>query len=242
MQIGFGYGSFKSGKLSRRAFSLGALSLSTLALSGCGFSAGGVKWRQKLTITAYTPTGEASGSSVTEHVLDPKARIEDYIRVKGEATVLDMGEGRQLFALLDQNHAYLVPRLFLGFTGTNEEKLPSNLKLEPLAEIGQSRSVPVELCPSMASFVAVKIPLSVQRVQAGAIGSMFGVGFGIKSIELELTNEAVTSGAVASIIPEETFTEWKKMLDDPKSNEKGSPYLKSHLSKLKPELFRRDVA
>lgn len=227
---------------SRRAFASGALSIAALALVGCGKSQRRASWRQKLTISAYTQEGEVSGSSVTELKLNPKGGEAGSVGIVGEATVLDMGSGRQLFALLDKNHAYLVPRMFLGFEGGNDQNLPPKLNLELLAELGQSRSVPVELCPSMASFVAVKQPLSVKRVEAGSIGSMFGAGFGIKSIELELTDEPVTSGMIASLLPDDLFIQWEEMRRNHKSGTKSDPFQKSYLSKLTPDMFVRKAA
>ncbi len=228
-----------SSKFSRRAFSFGAMSLGTLALTGCGKGGGGASWRQKLTISAYTNDGDVTGSSVTELKLTSKDKKVGIVGIVGEATVLDMGGGRMLFALLDKNHAYLVPRMFLGFEGANEQHLPLNLKMEPLAELGQSRSVPVELCPSMASFVTVKQPLSVKRVDPASLGSMFGTGFGIKSIELELTDEPVTTGAIASVLPDDLFIQWDAMRRLEKTSEKHVPFEKSYLSKLTPEMFNR---
>jgi hypothetical protein len=228
--------------LNRRNFMVGSAAFASAALAGCSKRLSGTAWRQKLSITAYTLDGEVTSSSVTEVALTGKKNLDESIRVTGEANVLDLGSGRQLITLLDMNHAYLVPRLFLGFEGDNQTKIPADINLEPLWDQGESRSVPFEMCPAMVSFVSVEDPMSVQRVDVTSLDSMFGVGFGIKSIEVEITDGDISMGPVASAVPDELFDAWSELAASEKGKAKGSLYQRSYLSKLSPEMFRRDKA
>lgn len=63
-------------------------------------------WRQKLTLVVETPEGPKTGASVvgisvTFRAFRPLPDIPvSYYSYRGEATVVDLGDGRYLFALL----------------------------------------------------------------------------------------------------------------------------------------------
>lgn len=81
------------------------LVLAVLSLSACTRE---TSWRQRLKIIVETPTGETSGSSVTEvQVVDtygpliPRDATGPRATVRGEAVAIEVLPGKWLFALLD---------------------------------------------------------------------------------------------------------------------------------------------
>lgn len=103
-------------------------------------------WNQKLTLVVSTPDGERSGSAVTKIVWQERNSVGNFPgSYKGEATVVDLGNGRYLFALLGEPTRYLAMAAFKG-------RLPANPK--PAEEVfavmagirgtprGPARSIP----------------------------------------------------------------------------------------------------
>lgn len=86
------------------------MAMLAMGLSGCDllFDFPEWQWHQKLTVSVMTPEGLKSGSSVTSARIEFPAKwtgVGDAAGmqrggVSGEAVVVDLGQGRYLFALL----------------------------------------------------------------------------------------------------------------------------------------------
>jgi hypothetical protein len=144
-----------------------------LALSGCGES---WTWHQKLTVTVETPQGEVSGSSVQEvHWEDqklvpgsPGGKALNWMR--GEATVVDLGQGRYLFALVSgadtlAQYVVLDPAML---------KAPMAERGNALEQTGLKAEVPRKYLPLLVTFDDINDPASVKRVDPDNLDAVFG--------------------------------------------------------------------
>ena len=177
------------------------LVLSSLGLSGCGT----YDWHQKLTVEVETPDGVKVGSAVTEvswwenRVFKDGAALQSAI--KGEVAVVDLGNGRYLFALLshadDSKYmAALAPRIMV-----DRDKLVWGLEVIKHVEVSSDRLVvPSKHFPMLVTFTDITDPKSVKEVDPANLGATFGVGYALKSITLEVTDESVTGGKMGSLL------------------------------------------
>jgi len=167
-------------------------------------------WRYKLTVTVETPEGLKTGSAVREvHAFryptpfpeDPgaKARL-----TYGEAVVVDLGERGILFALLTG----------AGFAASDySTRLPfwifsseeGALSEESIRRFSKLKAGPVEIdpewYPKFVFFNDINNPRTVSGARARDLERDFGPGVKLKSITLEMTEEAVTRGIVDKYIP-----------------------------------------
>ncbi|MDO8353944.1 MAG: hypothetical protein Q7T14_10820 [Aestuariivirga sp.] len=177
------------------------LVLSSLSLSGCGT----YEWHQKLTVEVETPDGVKAGSAVTEvswwenRVFKDGAALQSEI--KGEAAVVDLGNGRYLFVLLSHANdsgymAGLAPRVVVDRDG-----LAWSLEAITRAKGLSGRlEVPSKHFPMLVTFTDINDPKSVKEVDPANLGATFGAGYALKSITLEVTNEAVTEGKIETVL------------------------------------------
>lgn len=179
-----------------------------LVLSAC-FS--GWSWHQKLAVVVKTPNGEVSGSSVVRVGWSDVNSVGNYpSSYSGEATVVDVGNGKFLFALLGENTKFLAFRAFKGDAGIGAERF---------AEIEKTRGIkPVseEFYPLLVTFEDINDPASVKEVDPDNLAATFGAGYSLESITLEITDEPVTEGKVEEVMG----------------------WLKSHQGRLKPTTKR----
>ena len=186
-------------RLNRKKFlSLMAATL-VLPLAGCAKT---YRWRQKLTVTVATPTGDRSGSAVTE----VRAKLTNSIGAgwgasvnrKGEAVVVDLGNGKYLFGLQGELTNYLAQTAF-------KDSLPSDTVENIWAKLEQMQGSRVELSPSLypmlVTFGDLTDPKSVKGVKPSDLAASFGPGYALKSITLEITDEPVTEGVVEKLLP-----------------------------------------
>ncbi len=173
--------------------------VATLALAGCTDN---WTWHQKLTVTVETPHGEVSGSSVQKVSWrdekfvpgQPGGRAVNSLR--GEATVIDLGGGRFLFALLggmDTLAQYVV-------LGPEAIRAPMAERGEQLEQVGRSGEVPRERYPLMVTFDDIADPKTVRRVDPDDLAASFGPGTRLQSVTLEITDEPVTEGKVEQVL------------------------------------------
>jgi hypothetical protein len=177
------------------------LVLSSLGLSGCGT----YDWHQKLTIEVETPDGVKSGSAVTEVSWWENRFFKDgavlQSKIEGEAVVVDLGNGRYLFALLshagDSGYmAGLAPRIVV-----DRDKLVWSLEAITRAKALSGRlEVPSKHFPMLVTFTDINDPKSVKEVDPVNLGTTFGVGYSLKSVTLEITDEAVTEGKIENVM------------------------------------------
>jgi hypothetical protein len=177
------------------------LVLSSLGLGGCGT----YDWHQKLTVEIETPDGVKVGSAVTEVSWWENRFFKDgaafQSEIKGEAAVVDLGNGRYLFALLghadDSGYmAGLAPRIIVDRDG-----LAWSLEAIKRAEGLSGRlEVPSKHFPMLVTFTDINDPKSVKEVDPANLGATFGAGYALKSIALEVTDEAVTEGKIETVL------------------------------------------
>jgi hypothetical protein len=177
------------------------LVLSSLGLSGCGT----YDWHQKLTVEIETPEGVKVGSAVTEvswwenRVFKDGAALQSKIR--GEAVVVDLGNGRYLFALLSHADdtgytADLAPLITM-----DRDKIVWSVEAITRAKALSGRiSVPSKHFPKFATFTDITDPRSVKEVDPANLGTTFGAGYSLKSVTLEITDEAVTKGKIENVL------------------------------------------
>ncbi len=182
-----------------------------LALAGCGGDT--YTWNQKLTVTVNTPDGEKSGSAVTQvtaHVGSGglNGQIAKY-SVKGEATIVDLGGGKYLFALLSSGGNW-TPTEYWATIAFSQQLIghfphgaPDDLNdfFKKLEVLRASATLTLEQYPLLVTFADIANPKSVKEVKPGKFSDVFGPGYALKSIKLEITDEAVTAGRIANALP-----------------------------------------
>ena len=142
-----------------------------LPIAGCDllFDFPEWQWRQKLTVSVMTPEGMKVGSAVTSARIEfpPKwTGVGDAAGmqrggVSGEAVVVDLGQGRYLFALLQGYSEWTAYTAFFpeleGKAMLKEEMFPYLDQM--VASTGQSRDVPRKHYPLLVTFDDIKTRL-----------------------------------------------------------------------------------
>ena len=178
-----------------------------------------VTWHQRLTVTVETPSGDVSGSSVTEvakiATVAPFVPMEArgvHSRVIGEAVVVEVLPGRYLFALLEAESGegswqrdaahWVYPAFGLRQAGSYEASM-RRLKSQP-----EDTPVPLppEGWPLMVTFDDITDPTTVRKVDPDDLAASFGPGLRLKGLTLEISKEPVTEGKVEAVL------DW---IDDP---------------------------
>jgi hypothetical protein len=190
--------------MKRRLFQFGGLVAAGTMLSGCW--GGRYSWRQKITVVVSTPDGDKTGSAVTQVAYWPNRFSwlfggEWESSLNGEAVVVGLGNQRFLFLLLsDRTHTTYV-KLIAGHLFAVEGNRFSHETFRKIVFAKQSIIVPTELMPNFVTFESSKEPDSIIRVDAKNFSQVFGDGYSIKSVTLEITDEQVTDGLVKKALP-----------------------------------------
>ncbi len=168
----------------------------TLALAGCSNYH---HWHQKLTVVVDTPSGPVSGSAVTEvEVWFGRvwlAATEAEYSLSGEATVVDLGRDRYLVALLDE---HMKERLYSAVAA----RLPAVKRGEqpaPFPVYEGTVTLDRQNYPPLATFADPANPASGRLVGPSDLETVFGPGYALKAITMEVTDEPVTTGRVTGI-------------------------------------------
>lgn len=185
------------------------LILGSLALAGCWDD---YRWHQTLTLKVQTPTGIKSGASTVwvrwrdsfELLPDPP-HVTSTIR--GEAAVVDLGEGRYLFALL-RGADRLALEVF------NDQTLPRGANgLPPFIQnvvdsLGAERDIKQEKYSLLVTFDDIRNPETIQSVNPNNLSASFGKGFSLRNIKLAITAEPVSQGMIERLLP--WFTQYNE--------------------------------
>lgn len=170
---------------------------------------GGVLWyrsafptytyRYRIIVNVETPEGVQSASSVIEinEVFQP--RIGDspssQSQVRGEAVFVDLGNGKNVVALLagGQNGAgvdYPWGIVFKTFKidGNNHDMLRA------MESSTERRVLSWDHYPTFVTFTDLKDPLSARVVSQGQFESVFGPGTRLRDVTIEMTKDDVTRG------------------------------------------------
>jgi hypothetical protein len=198
----------------KRILALVLIVVSIFALAGCGS-----KWRQKMTVTVVTPQGEIIGSAVSEVSFLFRDQWGGIIigdgryyqsSIRGEATVIDLGSGRYLFATLDYERGdtlafdTLFPNAeaLTNPDGTNgyPHTYPESKLANQITPSLKPANVPRRLYPTLVTFIDINNPKSVTKVDPSNLAATFGEGYALKSITLEITDEPVTKGRAEQVL------------------------------------------
>ena len=175
------------------------LALAVAGLAGCGND---VSWHQKVKVTVAIPNGEVSGASVME--VSWSGGIPFFVgdargggfKLTGEAPVVQLGNGRYLFALIKGMDSKLLYQL------SNKDGRGAGMKDNSQAILGLKGPLvlPVEAYPLLVTFTDINDPASVARVDPDDLAADFGPGYALSSITLAITDEPVTKGRVEAVL------------------------------------------
>lgn len=177
------------------------LLLAFLTLAGCER----YSWRQKLTVTIEAPAGEVSASSVSQVSWRKQWIRWDgmgwYYDQTGEAVVVEVMPGRYLFALLlgAAGPEYMGSVAAASIAGRESRVIDGELFDEVRDKRDRAAgviAVPAYQYPMLVTFDDITDPMSVKLVDPADLAASFGPGVRLKSVTLEVTNEAVTEGMV----------------------------------------------
>lgn len=180
--------------------------LTALALGAAFLAWPTISWKQKMTVTVETPRGEVAGSSVVRSIVSYSPRFlpdTGYFHYswRGEAVTVALPEGRYLFALLGHPpglaQAVLEDRLPEHWSKASDR---GRFYFRKLAGLRESRAVPPENLPAFVTFADVSDPATVAEVNPADLAATFGLGYSLKSVTLEITDEPVTNGAVGTVL------------------------------------------
>ena len=142
--------------------------MGVMMLSGC--SGESWSWHQKLTVEIETPQGLVSGSAVTKVSWgEVDSFSHNYpASYHGEASVVDLGNGRYLFALIGEGTKYLAFRTFNGGPGIGEKIFAD------MARSLGSAPVSRQHYPMLVTFTDINDPKTVKRVDPNNLDASFG--------------------------------------------------------------------
>lgn len=190
-----------------KRFALFILLPLVLLYGGCKLAYPTYGWHQKLTLVVETPDGVETGSAVTAVLFKfengfPFPEAGGLVsEIQGEATVVDLGEGRYLFALIVKNDTIKLARASFPdrippISNTARVKQIFSI-IEALKGVGK---VPLKDAPLLVTFGDLSDPASVMRVDPADLAATFGAGFALREITLEITDDAVTDGVVEGVL------------------------------------------
>ena len=166
-------------------------------------------WRQKITVTVETPTGEVSGASVSavswrKHLIRWDGMGWSY-DLTGEAVVVEVTPGRFLFALLGGpgKTEYMGSVAAASIAGREGRVIDAALFDEVRDKRDRAAgviAVPEVQYPLLVTFGDIADPASVRLVDPANLAASFGPGVRLKSVTLEVTDEAVTEEAVEGVL------------------------------------------
>lgn len=212
--------------------------LALLSLAGCKEK---FEWRQKITVTVETPSGEVSGSSVSavswqEHMIRTDGKNWTY-HGTSEAVVVEVAPGRYLFALLTSagTTEYMGSVAAASISGQKGRVIDGAL----FAEVRDMRdraagviTLPDYQYPMLVTFGDIADPASVRLVDPADLAASFGPGVRLKSVMLEVTDEAVTDGRVEAVLPLGFFQKWARNGVEAFNQGRGAEYVKTLQGRL----------
>lgn len=183
-----------------KAILAACLLLAAAALAGCDPYPDTWRWNQKLTVEVSTPEGVRSGSAVTEVIWQERNRTGNFPgSYRGEATVVDLGKGRCLFALIGEQTRYLALRTFAPDLG--DKAVITEEGFAAMAGIRGRRDVPAKYYPLLVTFDDIGRPETAKRVDPANLGASFGPGVALERVGLEIVDEVMAMEHVDQILP-----------------------------------------
>ncbi len=161
------------------------------------------QYRYRLTLEIETPNGLKTGSSVLEVRMSEHVRFLPDMpvvgaRLLGEAVVVDLGQGRNLVALLgggptgsEEDWMVRVPIMAFHLTGLS-------WKEKAVALTGPYRGTRAELSremlPTLVTFSDIADPKTARIVALDELVQVFGPDVRIHGAWIEMTKDRVTRG------------------------------------------------
>ena len=157
-----------------------AFALVAFALASCIRT---YTWNQKVTLVVDTPHGEVSGSAVQRvryamYVVKPSTFPKDgWELVRGEAVVVDLGDGKYLFGLLqgemlqERHPAMLLELLILEKDRSRAREYPAAATKVP---VGTRYRITDRYLPLLVTFTDIDDPKTVKRVDPWDMDAAFG--------------------------------------------------------------------
>ncbi len=194
----------------RRILTLTAIAAAfvMIAMNTNGFM--GFRWwslHQKLVVEVQTPFGPKVGTSTSEahwEMAPQWFKIGDSGgghgegSLKGEAVVVELSEGKYLFALLNGYSAETAIQIFGNLQTFGREEYAATLN--QISSSHETLELPRNKYPLLVTFDDINDPASVKRVDPANLEATFGPGYRLNGITLSLTKEPVTKGKVEKVL------------------------------------------
>lgn len=164
-------------------------------------------YRYRLSVEVDTPDGLRSGSSVIEVRYEKFPELltdRDHIsRVIGEAVFVDLGRGKNLIGLLasgptgeDVDYSARIILQAFGLDGNDPSigKRLSQLHGKREFDIAPSNQFDVSkrFLPTFVTFRNLADVKSVEIAPPGLFGEVFGDGYGLRNVSIEMTDQRPT--------------------------------------------------
>ncbi len=171
------------------------------------------EWRYKITIAIETPEGIKKGSAVRE-VSNSASSIKlgfpeshNSADVRGEAVVIDLGEKGLVFGIISKRSQRELYEAFPSKAGATTVEGIKHFNSLPIGK----KSFIVNNTLTLVRFSDITDPKTIEivynnRLQDGKkavdkLDEIFGHGVLLSSVEIELTNEDITKGAINNLLP-----------------------------------------
>ena len=159
-------------------------------------------WNQKLTVEVEVDGEVYSGSSVitmTVEVLpDLGGSAARRFKTQGEATVVELPDGKYLFALLSYTPLFAGKVFEEDMDGSMSES--GERWAEIITQLRKTKILKPNQYPSLVTFTDIDDPKSVKKVNPDDLAASFGAGYKLKSITLKITDELVTKGVLEKVL------------------------------------------
>lgn len=170
-------------------------------------------WRYKITVTISTPEGDVSGSSIRQvYSSVPLVRLlgeAPGASIKGEAVVIDMPDGKKLFAVIGSESYRDVYHAFPLDVGGGTAK---GIKYYRGLPAGTKAELPEQYWPGLVMFDDVNNPLSIRLIRGhefnpetqnsdpvNILPNKFGIGTMVKNVTIEMPREHVTNRILSDL-------------------------------------------
>ena len=154
-------------------------------------------WNQKLTLEVQTPEGvKSSHAIVNAWFTKQPLGFPGIAKWKGEAVVVNLGEGKYLFATLGHPVKLMAETSRILHPDCNTSWLCNYRKMTRWFSSVGELDVPPDAYPLLVTFDDITKPETVREVDPAELSEVFGEGYSLKTMTLEITQEAVTTGKV----------------------------------------------
>ena len=166
-----------------------------------------ITWNQKLTVEVETPEGVVSGSSVVKAIMTYKPNLLPEASgasktIRGEATVIELPNGRYLFVLLGDPIAMAQHSFAAKIGGSADARLDGSSEcFSKLSDIKESVPLLRGRYPLFVTFDDLDDPASVKEVDPDDFAATFGEGHVLRSVTLEITNDGEIQEKIEKLFP-----------------------------------------